>query len=220
VVHRIFLSLACVAVVLLLANGVVGLIGGDYNAACHGYLKIDRAYDLASRAGESTEKLKEERAVALKELQRHQPYMTAHTLLGVVASLVTVLVNSISVTYFVGTSKWSGEVVETYKLPKSLADESARVKRRSFPWAVIGMLTIVVIITLGAASDPSAMNHVHSAKYVQTHMLVALSGIALIIWAFIKQAECLSAHAQVIEKIMTEVRRVRMERGLDVETTE
>lgn len=41
---------------------------------------------------------------------------TVHRLSGVLAALVVVLVNSMAVTYFVGTSRWVREVVETYGL--------------------------------------------------------------------------------------------------------
>jgi hypothetical protein len=41
-------------------------------------------------------------------------------------------------------------------------------------------------------------------------------GIATVIWAFLKQWQCLSEHFQLIEKIMSEVRRIRQERKLEV----
>jgi hypothetical protein len=43
-----------------------------------------------------------------------------HILLGVLAALVTVLVNSISVTYFIGTSRWCKEVADVYHLDPEL----------------------------------------------------------------------------------------------------
>ena len=45
-----------------------------------------------------------------------QRWATVHRLSGVAAALAVVLVNSIVVTYFVGTSRWCKEVAETYQL--------------------------------------------------------------------------------------------------------
>ena len=41
---------------------------------------------------------------------------TVHRLSGVLAALLVVLVNSMAVTYFIGTGRWCREVVETYGL--------------------------------------------------------------------------------------------------------
>ena len=46
----------------------------------------------------------------------HAARMTLHMLLGAAAALMTVLVNSITITYFIGTSRWCKEVCETYQL--------------------------------------------------------------------------------------------------------
>ena len=48
-----------------------------------------------------------------------QRWATVHRLSGVAAALAVVLVNSIVVTYFVGTSRWCKEVAETYQLAPS-----------------------------------------------------------------------------------------------------
>ena len=67
---------------------------------------------------------------------------TVHRLSGVLAALVVVLVNSMSVTYFIGTGRWCREVVETYSLPASFIARSKQIKRASFPFALIGMLKL------------------------------------------------------------------------------
>jgi hypothetical protein len=80
---------------------------------------------------------------------------TVHRLSGVLAALVVVLVNSMAVTYFVGTSRWVREVVETYGLDAGLVTRSRRLKRSAFPFAVAGMLAVVGIVALGGAADPA-----------------------------------------------------------------
>src|SRR3989337_2072811 len=78
-------------------------------------------------------------------------WATVHRLTGVAAALVVVLVNSIVVTYFIGTSRWCKEVSETYGLDRALVHRGTQLKRRTFPWAVMGMLTVVGLIALGGA---------------------------------------------------------------------
>ena len=51
-------------------------------------------------------------------------WATVHRLAGVAAGLAVVLVNSIVVTYFIGTSRWVKEVTETYRLDR----HSSRVR--------------------------------------------------------------------------------------------
>src|SRR5262249_6363909 len=74
---------------------------------------------------------------------------TVHRLLGVAAAVVVALVDSIAVTYFIGTSRWCKEVTDAYGLDGGLANESARLKRRNFPWSLISILVVVGVGSLG-----------------------------------------------------------------------
>ena len=84
-------------------------------------------------------------------------WATIHRLTGVAAALAVVFVESVVVTYFIGTSRWVREVVETYRFDPAPIVASNRLKRRTFPWALAGMLTVVGIISLGGAADPATM---------------------------------------------------------------
>jgi hypothetical protein len=136
--------------------------------------------------------------------RRFQP----HVWLGIASALVTVLVNCISVTYFIGTSRWCREVVDAYGLDESLALRSKRLKRRSFPFALLGMLTTVGIVALGAASDPGA-SLASPASWVMPHVLAALLGTSAIAAAFYFQVRSLSDNLDLINEIMGEAERVR-----------
>ena len=46
-------------------------------------------------------------------------WMTLHMLLGSAAGLMAILVNSITITYFIGTSRWCKEVCDTYQIGAS-----------------------------------------------------------------------------------------------------
>jgi hypothetical protein len=139
---------------------------------------------------------------------------TVHRLTGVAAALVVVFVESVIVTYFIGTSRWCREVVETYKLDPSAVRASNRLKRKTFPWALVGMLTIVGVIALGAAADP-ATGRPDTRSWVEWHLIAALSGIIVIAWTYIAAWNNIVANHAIIEQLAADVGRIRRERGLD-----
>jgi hypothetical protein len=149
----------------------------------------------------------------------HSPEMlrwaTVHRLAGVATALVVVLVHSIVVTYFIGTSRWCKEVSEAYALDAQFVRRSTALKRRTFPWAVMGMLAVVGVIALGAASDPATALP-HTEDWVIPHLLGALGGLAFIGWAFFVEWNNIHANHQVIADVLAEVRQIRSERGLEV----
>lgn len=205
------------AVLLLAANFLAGLWIGDFNAAAQAKrlaaanlsfetnkLRLER-----QRTSPSYEQARREFAAADKQFQPPRRRMTLHMLLGSVAALVAILVNSITITYFVGTSRWCKEVCETYKIAGELAAESARIKRSAFPWAVLGVLTVIGIVGLGAAADASGANHVRSAAFVTPHYLGAMAGLVIVSLSFWIQVQRIAENYTVIEKILAEVKRIR-----------
>lgn len=223
---RIYLGLAVVAMALLLANIGLGLWTGEYGEAADKMLaegqklsKLDREVSSGRRSKSDAEYVQQQQTVeaAVATFEPLRSRTSAHMLLGIAASLVAILVNSISVTYFVGTSRWCREVVETYRLDPSFIDQSLRLKRKTFPWALAGMLLIVVLVAFGALSDPVAnlKSHLDWRTY---HFLLAILGTGFLGLAFFKQQQNVGANYRIIEQILVEVRRIRTERGLDVET--
>jgi hypothetical protein len=222
---RIFSALAVFSLVLLAANFLAGLWIGDFNAAAQRYRQSRADLDRVSRdrdAGES-EVARAKQAVlsALSAAETPRHRLTIHWFLGVASALLTMLVSSIAITYFVGTSRWCREVVETYKLPAELAERSAALKRRTFPWAIVGMLTVLAIAALGATSDastPVSQDHPQwPAYFVTWHYLAAMLGMLVIAWSFWMQFLRIAENYQVIEEILVEVSRVRKQRGLPAE---
>ena len=140
---------------------------------------------------------------------------TVHRLSGVFAALVVVLVNSMAVTYFVGTSRWVREVAETYGLDGALIERSRRLKRAAFPFAVAGMLAVVGIVALGGAADP-ATGRKGSRDWVTAHLVGALGLLAAIGWCFQAQVPKIRGQHELIDDVMAAVRRERQRRGLDV----
>jgi hypothetical protein len=98
--------------------------------------------------------------------------------------MMTVLVSSISITYFIGTSRWCKEVCETYKISGDLAERSTRLKRSTFPWSLAGILAIIAVVGLGAAADPSGANWSRAGEFVLLHYLGAMLGLVIVAASF------------------------------------
>jgi hypothetical protein len=139
---------------------------------------------------------------------------TAHRLSGILAAVFVLFVESIVVTYFVGTNRWCKEVSETYRLGEKFTAASTNLKRRAFPISFVGMLIMVGIAALGAASDPGVRLSA-DAMWADVHLGAALLGIALIVGGFFLQAGYIQDNHDVIEQVMGEVKRIRSERGLE-----
>jgi len=220
---RIFSVLAILAVLLLAANFVVGLMAGDFNTAAKQKRETQRQFveaEQQDRAGRgSSDHAEEAKRAALAAdagFQRPRGMMTLHMLLGAAAAMVTVLVNSITITYFIGTSRWCKEVCETYGLSAELAEQSTRLKRSTFPWALAGIFAVIFVVGLGAAADPSGANFRRSPQFVMPHYVAAMIAVVVIVAAFWIQVGRIAENYTVIEKILAEVGRVRAEKGLEV----
>ena len=141
---------------------------------------------------------------------------TVHRLTGMAAALAVVLVECIIVTYFIGTSRWCKEVVETYRFDPELVRESNKLKRRTFPWALAGMLMVVGVSALGAAADPAASGVLARQVWTDWHLLAALVGVVFIAWTYVVAWNNVVANQAIIERLVTEVSRVRKEGGFDL----
>ena len=155
-----------------------------------------------------------------------QHWATVHRLAGILAALFVVFVHSLVVTYFVGTSRWCREVVETYQLSPELLQRGNRIKRRTFPYAVTSMLGVVILAALGGAADPAAAMQLKpldvnlggasfDVTYTELHFAGALLIISYIAYAMRIEWHQIQANAEVINTILAEVKRIRIEKGLD-----
>lgn len=222
---RIFLALALIASLLLAANFIVGLAGGDFNASAQRKREAQvrvREFErqMRSQRARSSSELDQARAelqAADAEFAQPRRLATLHMLLGSAAAMVTVLVSSISITYFIGTSRWCKEVCDTYRISGDLAERSARLKRSTFPWSLAGILAIIVVVALGAAADPSGANWGRAGGFVLPHYLGAMIGLVIVLVSFWMQLSRIAENHGVIEEILAEVARIRAERELPIE---
>lgn len=141
---------------------------------------------------------------------------TVHRLTGIAAALGVVFVESIVITYFIGTSRWCKEVTETYRLDPALLRESNNLKRRAFPWAVMGMLAVLGVAMLGAAADPMT-GRANTEAWANYHLVAAFAGIAFIAWTYYLAGTLIAANQGVIQRMVERVAQIRRDRGLESE---
>jgi hypothetical protein len=215
-VARIYLVLASFAVSLLIANFGVGIWVGDLNGIAERVQLGARQYKVARGNGEQgvIDDARESMLSSSAELTPIKKRHGIHFLLGVLSALVCVLVNGIAMTYFIGSSKWCSEVVDTYGLDLVYVRMSRTLKRRAYPWTISGVAAIVVIVAFGAAADPATQIE-SSASWVTPHMIVAILGTMWLSVSFLNQAGLIGAHYEVINKIVAavEVRRAEIGRA-------
>lgn len=224
IVARIFTTLAVFAMLMLATNLFLGLWTGDYNGRCQEAASQLRELDEHLRESMRERPRPRDKIAALEQqfndvAQSIEPLRqrtTVHMLFGVAGALVVVLVNSISVTYFIGTSRWCKEVAETYQLDPQVIARSNAIKRGAFPYALTSMLTIVGVIALGAAANPGT-SQPGTEFWVTPHLIGAFVGTGLIGWTFLVQIGRITLNNGLINEILAQVRAIREERGLDVE---
>lgn len=141
---------------------------------------------------------------------------TVHRLSGVLAALMGVLVNSMAVTYFIGTGRWCREVVETYQLSERFVDRSKVLKQRAFPFAIAGVFLVIAIIILGGAADP-ATGRPGTQAWVTPHLIGSITCVTLIAICFSRQVDAIRNQQILIEDVMANVRTIRIDRGLEVD---
>lgn len=220
---RIFASLSIVAIVLVATALFVGLSGGDYNGSWRELQgarqqvasQADplRAVEDGGPGGSQRADLESQAASLQLAFERIRARARIHMLLGLAAVLLSVFVNSLSITYFVGTGRWCKEVTETYRLEPHWIERSTAIKRKSFPWSMLGMASVGIVAGLGAASDPGTLLD-QTAEWVPWHLGMALITPAALGYAFYRQWLCIEKNQGLLQEIMQAVGTARRERGL------
>ena len=99
------MSLSILPILLIFVTMAVGWWIGDYNAA-YQQLRQQRT-DLENSGVQSSGPSRDQEELAqLATLELPQRRFRYHFQLGLATALATVLINSLSVTYLIGTSRW------------------------------------------------------------------------------------------------------------------
>jgi len=131
-----------------------------------------------------------------------------HFLLGLTTAMLTLLVHCLIFTYFLGTGRWVKEVKLAYDLADDPLPKLTRdLKRRVFPPALYAMLTAIATGAAGAAAQ------VQVAPWI-LHASLGCLTLVVNFWAFRVEYDCLRTNGVVIQEVMREVDRLRLERDL------
>ncbi|MEX2187130.1 MAG: hypothetical protein WD875_10065 [Pirellulales bacterium] len=210
---RIIILLVVFALAMLTVTMTVGLSLGDLQSTVRDYRHVAaKIAEAQRRYTDATDELPELRAER-NELAGPMQMAEWHRLLGIATALAVILVNSIVVTYFIGTGRWCREVCETYQLDPRFVDESIALKRRAIPWSVIGTTAIIVTVALGGGADPAATGRLdRDSVWASAHLSAAVVTVAVVAICFYVQWIKVGDNVVVIRKIMGAVARKQAER--------
>ena len=184
-VKRIFLTLAVMATIFLVATIVLGLNIGD-----------------------------------AKELKPEtQARISTHMLVGLAALTFATLVHAISLTYFMGTGRWLEETSRAYSLDESFYLQSQKIKYRTLPGLTFCVLMLIVTGALGAVADPAtpmSLDGTLGMSSAQIHFFSAIATAVISLVTNFTQYLAISANSRIVDAVLEEVHRIRVDRGLPV----
>lgn len=79
-----------------------------------------------------------------------------HLFVGLGAMVFVCLVHSIVLTYFMGTGRWLEETSKAYSLTDEYFAASKKIKYRTIPVMLVGIVLIVITGAFGAMADPAS----------------------------------------------------------------
>jgi hypothetical protein len=143
-----------------------------------------------------------------------------HILIGLGALTSTTMVHALIFTYFMGTGRWLEETSAAYSLPQEWYQHNQKIKYGILPGIMISFLMILATGCFGAVADPAtavSLEGVFGMSDSTLHFSMALLTWLITMMIQFTQYVAISRNSAVVEGVLGEVRRIRMERGLPVE---
>ena len=143
-----------------------------------------------------------------------------HFFMGLGAMVFTSLVHSIILTYFVGTGRWLEETSKAYGLPETYFAESKKIKYRTIPLMVIGIVAIVFTGAMGAIADPAARSSFagwFGLTPAKTHFAIACMAVMGNLLVHFIEFQAVVRNGRIVNAVLADVHRIRKERGLPTE---
>jgi hypothetical protein len=142
-----------------------------------------------------------------------------HFLAAVGALCFALLVHALVLTYFMGTGRWLEETCHAYHLGNEWQSRSRNLKWRIYPAMILSLVLLIGTGALGGAADPASalgFQGVGGMSAAQLHLAAAV--VMLVTNAIVNTFEflALSRNGMLVNEILGEVRRIRLERGLPV----
>jgi len=149
-----------------------------------------------------------------------QAAFARHFLTALGALCFATLVHAIVLTYFMGTGRWIEETSQAYQLQATFHQDNQRIKYRLVPAIVACFLLLLATGAFGAAADPGSPVQfagawgLTAARWHQTIAILTLvANLAVNYWEYI----ALFRNGEIVDGVLAEVRRIRLEKGLAVE---
>lgn len=130
------------------------------------------------------------------------------------------LVHSIVLTYFMGTGRWLEETSKAYSLGDEYFAAGKKIKYRTIPLMVVGIVLLVLTGAFGAIADPAARSSFDGLLGLtpaRVHFAVASFAITVNVLVHLLEHQAVRQNGQIIDRVLADVRRIRTERGLPTE---
>ncbi len=142
-----------------------------------------------------------------------------HFLTALAALCFATLVHAIVLTYFMGTGRWIEETSNAYRLPAAFLDRHLSLKYRTIPAMMVAFLLLLCTGVLGAAADPASSMELTGwlgLSLARLHLSAAIFAVLVNIAVNYFEFMALERNGEVIDQVLVEVRRIRLEKGLAV----
>ncbi|MEY3460171.1 MAG: hypothetical protein RL215_3328 [Planctomycetota bacterium] len=143
-----------------------------------------------------------------------------HILIGLGALTGVTMVHALVFTWFMGTGRWIEESSRAYGLSNEFHRRSQKLKYAVLPGIMISFLMVLGTGCLGAVADPATVASLQTTTGISDSSLHFFSAVGT--WVAnllinVMQYFRISGNSSVVEAVLAEVRRIRLERGLPVE---
>ena len=131
-----------------------------------------------------------------------------------------IAVHALLFTYFMGTGRWLEETSAAYKLAPKWYEHNQRIKYGILPGIIVSVLMVIAAGSLGAVADPAtavSLEPVFGLSDAMLHFAMALSTWLVTLIINFTQYIAIARNSAVVEGVLGEVRRIRIERGLPVD---
>nr|AUN35804.1 hypothetical protein [uncultured bacterium] len=145
--------------------------------------------------------------------------VAAHFLTAVGGLVFAALVHAIVLTYFMGTSRWIEETGNSYPLSPRPREENRKLKYRVMPAMAACLLLLIVTGATGAAADPASpygAQGLFGMPSSTVHFVLAMTTVCVNLAVNYLEYIAIYENGRIVEEVLAEVRRIRLERGLPV----
>lgn len=147
------------------------------------------------------------------------PLIGRHLLVALGVSIFTMLVHSLVFTYFMGTGRWMEDTGRAYSLDGSCHRASQALKYRLLPGIIGSILLLIATGCFGAVADPASPADFQGWMGFgpdKVHFLLASITLLVNVLSFFYEYRALHRNGELVENVLADVRRIRLERGLPV----